>query len=309
MRTQFVFSLGVSYNQPKLCPNALWAANATTLINSSMSSEQFVSLFVDSNNTVYAAERSNQRVLVWADGSTNPTTILTVNFSNIMSLFVTVNGDIYIGSQMDHYRVDKWPTNSAYHTPVMDVDDSCFALFVDTDNSLYCSIFFRHLVVKKSLNDDSEALITVAGTGFSGSAPDQLNSPYGIFVDINFDLYVSDFGNQRIQLFRYGQLHGITVVDGINSLKIPLNRPSWMLFDADMYMFIADNKGHQLVRSSHNGFRCLVGCSTGPGSATDQLNEPSVIAFDSYGNIYVTDYKNNRIQKFTFISTSCSKYD
>lgn len=309
MRTKFVFSLGVSYNQPKLCSNALWASNGTTFANSSIISKGSYALFVDSNNTLYTTDQHKQGILVWSEGSTKPTRILNGNFEDVTSLFVTVNGDIYVGNHFDRYRVNKWVVNSTYSVLVMYVDAPCVALFVDTDDGLYCSMFQNHRVVKTLLNENSNISITVGGNGQPGSASDQLYHPYGIIDDINFDLYVSDFGNRRIQLFRYGQLHGITVASDKGSLIISLNAPSWMTFDAEMYMFIADNKKHQVVGSSRDGVRCLVGCSGEAGSASYQLNEPSVFAFDSYGNIYVTDFNNNRIQKFTFISTSCSKYN
>ena len=52
---------------------------------------------------------------------------------------------------------------------------------------------FDHQVVKRSLNDgDMTLIIVVAGTGFPGSAFNQLDQPMGIFVDLNFDLYIAD---------------------------------------------------------------------------------------------------------------------
>jgi hypothetical protein len=39
----------------------------------------------------------------------------------------------------------------------------------------------------------------------------------------------------------------------------------------------------------------------GTGNATNQLNKPVDLAFDSYGNLYVMDMENNRVQMFQLI--------
>ena len=50
-----------------------------------------------------------------------------------------------------------------------------------------------HQVITKSLDFVSSPVTVVAGTGTVGSTSNMLNKPRGIFVDINFDLYVADF--------------------------------------------------------------------------------------------------------------------
>ena len=105
---------------------------------------------------------------------------------------------------------------------------TCYDLFVDTDNTLYCSMLYFHQVVLKSLNSESNALRIVAGTGSSNSTSTTLNAPRGIFVDINLDLYVADYGNHRIQLFRSGQLNATTVAGSTSSTTtISLNLSNW----------------------------------------------------------------------------------
>ena len=44
---------------------------------------------------------------------------------------------------------------------------------------------------------------------------------------------------------------------------------------------------------------CVIGCSGTAGNAVNQLRGPRDLKFDRYGNIYVTDQANQRIQKFT----------
>ncbi len=44
---------------------------------------------------------------------------------------------------------------------------------------------------------------------------------------------------------------------------------------------------------------CIIGCNGTTGTAAYQLNGPRDLKFDQYGNIYVTDQGNQRIQKFS----------
>ncbi|CAF4125817.1 unnamed protein product [Adineta steineri] len=188
----------------------------------------------------------------------------------------------------------------------MNITASCYGLFIDINDTLYCSMANRHQVVKRSLNDPQTTSNRVAaGTGIKGSASNQLTYPGGIFVDENLDLYVTDCGNDRVQLFQSGESNGITVA-GSTSLNptITLYCPTGIILDAEKYLFIVDNGNHRIVGSALNGFRCLVGCY-GAGSQSNQLNYPFSFSFDSYGNMFVTHSLNHRIQKFQYLEESC----
>jgi DNA-binding beta-propeller fold protein YncE len=151
--------------------------------------------------------------------------------------------------------------------------------------------------------------IVAAGTDCYGSAYNQLYYPLGIFVDTGLNLYVADCGNNRVQLYSSGQATAITVAGVTANGTITLSCPSGVILDGDGYLFIVDSYNHRIVGSGPNGFRCIVGCSTVAGSSSNQLDYPSALNFDSYGNIFVTDRDNSRIQKFILITnTSYGNY-
>ena len=134
------------------------------------------------------------------------------------------------------------------------------------------------------------------------------HSPNGIFVDFNFTLYVADSNNNRIQRFGAGQMNAATVAGNGAPGTITLNYPTDIILDDDGYLFIVDRYNHRIVGSGPDGFRCVAGCSGISGSASNQLYYPQGMAFDSYGNIWVTDTNNRRIQKFILKANSCGKY-
>ncbi len=243
---------------------------------------------------------------MWHENSNNPTNIISGNFTNPQSLFVTSNGDIYIGDGYPNGRVQKWMAKTNTFVTVMNVNSECSGLFVDTNDTLYCSMYSNHQVVKRSLKDpEMTSVIVAAGTGSQGSEFYELNHPRGIFVDVNFDLYVADCGNDRVQLFQSGESNGITVAGSTSSNPtIDLVYPTGIVLDAEKYLFIVDSLNNRIVGSSLNGFRCLVGCY-GKGSQSKQLNGPFSLSFDRSGNMFVADELNSRIQKFEYLEKSC----
>ncbi|CAF0720286.1 unnamed protein product [Adineta steineri] len=297
--------LAFSFNQPKFYPTTTWNYNGITFANQSIVGQDPFAIFVDTNNTIYVANRENNTIVMWQEESVNPKKIIHGNFTQPYSLFVTSNGDIYIDDGSENGRVQKWIAETSTFVTVMNVYSSCFGLFVDINDTLYCSISDDYQVVKRLLNDSMTTSNRIAaGTSIQGSALNQLNHPAGIFVDINLDLYVADCGNDRVQLFYLGKSNGITVV-GSKSLNptITLRYPTGIILDTEKYLFIVDSDNHRIIGSSLNGFRCIVGCY-GRGSQSNQLNGPFTLSFDHFGNIFVTDPRNSRIQRFLLMKDS-----
>jgi hypothetical protein len=281
--------------------------NATTLANQSLVGYYPYGLFVNTNNTLYVAEPDYSRIQVWLEGDITPTKTISGNIGYPYSIFVTSSGDIYVDNAMLYGEVDKWVLNATTGIPVMNITGNCYGLFVSINNTLYCSLTDLHQVVTRSLDDVSNTLRIVAGTGCYGSASNMLYYPFGIFVDMNFNLYVADYINSRIQLFPPGQSNATTVAGSGASGTITLSYPTGVVLDADGYLFIVDSGNSRIVGSGPTGFECVAGCS-GYGSSSDQLNSPQSMAFDSYGNIFVADSGNGRIQIFTLATNSCGMY-
>ncbi|CAF1525341.1 unnamed protein product, partial [Adineta steineri] len=297
-------SCSLSYNQPTFCSNALWYSNASTFASSSTIGSFPYGIFINGINTVYVPNRVSNTILLWPQGSNTSTTNTYSNLSNPYSLFMSMAGDIYIDNGYSYGRVDKYIFNTSNRVTVMNVNGSCYGLFIDISNNLYCSLKNHHQVVKLLLNNGTTIPTITAGNGSTGSLSNMLNSPQGIYVDSNLNLYIADCANNRIQLVQTGQLNGVTIVGNGSSTNFILNYPTGIVLDAYGYLFIVDSYNHRIVASGSTGFRCIVGCSGG-GSSASQLSFPQSMAFDSYGNIYVTDRNNSRVQQFTLETNNC----
>ncbi|CAF1657006.1 unnamed protein product [Adineta ricciae] len=188
----------------------------------------------------------------------------------------------------------------------MNVFSSCFGLFVDTKDYVYCSMPEHHQVTKRDFNDPVMVLIVIAGTGDRGATSIKLNRPHGIFVDMKLDLYVADCGNDRIQKFSPGEISGYTVVSGASKrYKYSLSCPIAIIKDSQQFLFIIDSNHHRVIRAGSNSVRCVIGCD-GINIKSTELASPSNLAFDSLGNMFVVDRANSRIQKFYYSKNSCN---
>jgi hypothetical protein len=301
----YFIAVSLSFNQPKFCPNAVWYTSAVLFANASFDPH---AVFVHVNDdTVYVTVQGTNCVQIWSNGSGIPTRTISNDLNNPGAIFVTINGDIYVDSGNNH-RVEMWTWNATNGVVVMNVSVQCMGLFIDNNNTLYCSDSDKQKVIARSLSIDGSPTTLVAGNGTLGSASNQLCDPNGLFVDVNFNLYVADWCNSRIQKFAQGQVNGITVAGSGAPGTISLLNPIAVTLDGNGYLFILDSVANRLVGSGPNGFRCLVGCSGTYGPALYQFNTPNGFGFDSYGNLIVSDRVNNRILKFILAINSCGKF-
>ena len=281
------------HNQPKFPSNAHWNPYALTIVNETTLPFSPTRIFVSKNNTWYVAGDGVKPILTGIGANATLTTIGSGGYC----IFVSDNGDMYTyddGSTQVNLR----PANSISSEPVLIIGAPCNSLFLSANNTLYCSVPAMHEVVTKSLLESTNTLRTVAGTGCYGSASNSLAIPNGIFVDLNFTLYVADSDNDRIQRFLSGETNAVTMAGSGASGSISLSYPMSVILDGDGYLFIVDTDNHRIVGSGPNGFRCVAGCLKAPGSASTQLKYPQSMSFDSDGNIWVADRSNGRIQKF-----------
>ncbi|UJR08007.1 hypothetical protein I4U23_012285 [Adineta vaga] len=163
-------------------------------------------MFINTENTLYVTIDSLGELLVWSDGNNTLERHITINSSNLFGVFATTNGDIYFANGL--------PRRAIYR------------LFVDINNTLYCSQDTEHQVIKKSLEISSNNVTIVAGNGSNGSTSYLLDDPQGIFVDTKFNLYVADYGNDRIQFFPSNELNGTTVAGTGAPTTITLDGPT-----------------------------------------------------------------------------------
>ena len=183
---------------------------------------------MDKSSNWYVATSGTLPIVSGNSGSVN----LTMTGSGGYGLFVANNGDMYYHDR-DNREVTMHSLNTTSSNPVMYISEPCESLFIASNNTLYCSTRVMHQVVTKSLDNPTNALTIVAGTGCAGSASGMLNNPNGIFVTLDFSLNVADTSNDRIQHFAHRSKNATTVAGNGTPGSINLRSPMAVSLDGN----------------------------------------------------------------------------
>ncbi len=249
---------------------------------------------MDANRNIYFTDRSTHRLL-----RLSPAGALTV-----------IAGNGIAGFSGDNGQATRAQLNAAW------------GVAIDRSGNIYMAEYEGDRIRKVSPNG---VITTVAGNGvqgWSGDGPalsNQVNHPKGLDVDAAGNVYIADFGNNRIRrLTTSGQLETIAGagVQCPNNPSLCFNGDNRPATQTNIYwptgitvtpngtIYISDTLNHVVRRFTVGGTMTIVagtggqfGYSGDGGPATQaKLNQPTDIALDSLGNLYIADTGNNTIR-------------
>lgn len=190
-----------------------------------------------------------------------------------------------------------------------------------------------NLLIADSINnrirkvDTNGVISTVAGNGTTpffttqvgdnGAATNaEINTPEGICLDTNGNLFIADTSDQRIRKVATNGI--ITTVagngtagytgDNGSATFTELNNPTSVTMDSSNNLYIADSANHR-IRKVNNSFGTIstvagtgtAGYSGDSGAGTSaKINNPLGVAFDATArNMFIVDEGNYRVRKMT----------
>ena len=193
---------------------------------------------------------------------------------------------------------------------------------LDGYDNLYIADFENNRIRK--VDAGTGVISTVAGSsgGYSGddgpAVAARLNRPAGVAVDGAGNLYIAEWGNNRIRkVDAAGVISPVAGAgrsgfggDGGPAVRARLNRPVGVALDGAGNLYIADLGNNRIRKVDAAGVistvagdgtygvsgRGVYGGDGGPATAA-QLNFPYGVALDGAGNLYIADYWNHRIRK------------
>ena len=184
-------------------------------------------------------------------------------------------------------------------------------------------------------------IYSIAGTGTGGTGANNisaitsaLNAPYEINVDASGNVYIGEFGTQRVRMVPIvsGTYFGLTMTanyiytiagtgtagtgaNNISAITSALNTPFGINVDASGNLYIVDNGNNRLrmvpiVSGTYFGqtmtanyIYTIAGVNTATTTPTDYvlatssgLNYPYGVELDASGNVYISDVSNKAVR-------------
>jgi uncharacterized protein (TIGR03437 family) len=270
---------------------------------------------------------------VAAPGTGMPLTIESISLDNSGSLYIA--GDFFVlklppnglisaiagnGGSADYGGDGGQALNSRLNAPT--------GVAVDASGNLYIADSGNYRVRKVST---AGVITTVAGNGTPGYSGDggpatraQLTWPLGLAVDSAGNLYIGDGTRVRKVLaddtiltvagngLPFGPGGSAVTGDGGPATAAQLTVPSGLAVDSTGSLYILDTENNRVRKVSQNGIITTFAGNGVPGYSgdggpatsaqlgiTNQIHgiNPTGLAFDGNGNLYITDDGNVRIRK------------
>ncbi len=128
----------------------------------------------------------------------------------------------------------------------------------------------------------------ITAWGKKGDGPGEFDLPHSVALDRQGRVYVGDRENYRIQVFD---------ADGefLHQWK-HVGSPWGLDITADQTIFMADGRNNRVLKLDLDGK--ILGVLGGFGKRPGQFNYSHHLALDALGNLYVSEIKNWRVQRF-----------
>ncbi|CAF1584003.1 unnamed protein product [Adineta ricciae] len=124
---------------------------------------------------------------------------------------------------------------------------------------------------------------------------------YGLAMDKEGYLYVSDVRKQEVRRWKEGESQG-TIVAGGNGLGNRLNQlkwPSYLFVDDEQSIYVSDHGNHRVMKWRKDAKEgSIVAGGNREGNSLNQLWHPEGVIVDRWGQIYVADLGNNRVMRW-----------
>ncbi len=184
------------------------------------------------------------------------------------------------------------------------------AITYDGANNLYVADFGTHRIRKVAITTGTVTTLAGSTKGYADGKgiATKFNEPSGLASDGKRSLYIADWGNNRIRKIEAATGEVTTFVgstegtaDGIGTAA-QFYKPGGIISDGIGNLYVADTYNHRIrkIVIATGEVTTLAGSIQGSAdgiSMAAQFAYPFRLTSDSKGNLYVADFRNERIRK------------
>jgi sugar lactone lactonase YvrE len=124
---------------------------------------------------------------------------------------------------------------------------------------------------------------------------------WGLTMDTDGYLYVSDFNKHEVRRWKIGETNGTLVAggNGQGNRLDQLNCPQYIFVDQDHSVYVSDRDNNRVMKWMKDAKEgIVVAGGQGEGNSLTQLSTPRGIIVDQLGTVYVADGSNNRVMRW-----------
>ena len=264
----------------------------------------------DSAGNLYVVDQYNSRALFYPAGSTTATRVYG-------------QGGSFTSNAINNGGVS---ANSLAHPSGVIVDNSGNLYISDGSNNRV--LFYPSSSTTPTRVYGQSGSFTSNGINNGGVSANSLSQPTGLALDSSGNLYVADQGNGRVLFYPSGSTTATVVYgqggsftsSGMNSGGVTANSlafPQGLALDASGNLYVADVGNSRVVFYSAGsttatqvygqGGSFTSSTKNNGGVSANSLSSPQDAALDKAGNLYVSDYDNNRVLFYSSGSTTASR--
>ena len=325
IRMSYLYGSSVVYSVTQLWEKLANPADTATIIYTYPNVANMITTVAGSNTSGSGSGSSGDGGLATQASLLNPTDVVTdasgnTYFNDGGTTYsirkVDINGIIsrFAGNNSSGFSGDGGlATNAQLNYPQ--------GLATDNNGNIYISDAGNRVIRKVN---SSGIITTIAGTpgvfGYSGdggpATAAQLGMPVGLTIDASGNIYFADQGKHVIRKIDNAGI--ITTIagtgntsgysgDGGPATAAKLYSPTDVCLDANGNLYITDRDNHCIRKVSSSGIITTIAGTGGSlnygftgdgGPATAaKMNKPQSISTDASGNLFISDYGNNRIRK------------